>query len=196
MCKIANVHSGGVVGDILHFSGASVPSYALLCDGSAVSRSVYAPLFAVVGTTFGIGDGSTTFNVPNSLGKFLRGAGTNGAYSATLGASQVDATKPNGLSNSTSSISGTSGGPSNVAHYHGVTYGAYTGSTNSYGQPGDNFVAGTQGWAAPQNSGGVADQGIGSHTHSISGTAAAPTLIGDAETRPANVAVQHCIVYK
>lgn len=46
----------------------------LLCDGSAVSRETYADLFAVIGTTFGAGDGSTTFNLPDLRGRFIQGA--------------------------------------------------------------------------------------------------------------------------
>lgn len=51
-------------GSILLF-GMAVPSAYLQCDGSAVSRAGYADLFAAIGTTFGVGDGSTTFNLPN-----------------------------------------------------------------------------------------------------------------------------------
>ena len=50
----------------------------LLCDGSAVSRTTYADLFSVIGTTFGTGDGSTTFNLPNMIGRFPEGASTVG----------------------------------------------------------------------------------------------------------------------
>ena len=53
------------------------PAGYLFCGGQAVSRVTYAALFAIVGTTFGAGDGSTTFNVPELRGEFLRGAGTN-----------------------------------------------------------------------------------------------------------------------
>jgi microcystin-dependent protein len=52
-------------GSLLMWSTSSAPSGYLNCDGSAVSRSTYASLFSVVGTTFGSGDGSTTFNLPN-----------------------------------------------------------------------------------------------------------------------------------
>lgn len=45
--------------------GMAVPSAYLTCDGSAVSRAGYADLFSAIGTTFGVGDGSTTFNLPN-----------------------------------------------------------------------------------------------------------------------------------
>lgn len=53
------------------------PAGYLFCGGQAISRVTYAALFAVIGTTFGAGDGSTTFNVPELRGEFLRGAGTN-----------------------------------------------------------------------------------------------------------------------
>lgn len=55
------------------YAGSSAPSGYLLCDGSAVSRSTYEALFAVIGTTYGAGDGSTTFNLPNLKGRFWYG---------------------------------------------------------------------------------------------------------------------------
>lgn len=51
------------------YAGTTAPSGYLLCDGSAVSRTTYAALFAIIGTTYGVGDGSTTFNVPNLKGR-------------------------------------------------------------------------------------------------------------------------------
>ena len=54
-----------LTGALMMWPTASAPSGYLLCNGSAVSRTTYAALFAVVGTTFGAGDGSTTFNLPN-----------------------------------------------------------------------------------------------------------------------------------
>jgi hypothetical protein len=56
------------VGAILPYAGFSAPPGFLLCDGSAVSRQTYAALFSVIGTTYGAGDGSTTFNLPNLIG--------------------------------------------------------------------------------------------------------------------------------
>ena len=73
------------VGTVLWYTGETAPTGYLLCDGSAVSRTDYAALFAVVGTTFGAGDGSTTFALPDLRAKFIRGAGTSGNYSATFG---------------------------------------------------------------------------------------------------------------
>ena len=67
-----------VSGAILMWPTASAPSGYLACDGTAVSRSTYAALFAVVSTTFGTGDGSTTFNLPNYTNRM--------PYGTTLGA--------------------------------------------------------------------------------------------------------------
>jgi microcystin-dependent protein len=57
------------VGDIKLTARSSAPTNWLLCDGTAISRTVYALLFAAIGTTYGVGDGSTTFNVPNLKGR-------------------------------------------------------------------------------------------------------------------------------
>ncbi len=63
----------------------SAPDGWLLCDGSAVDRTTYADLFALIGETYGIGDGSTTFNLPDYRGQFLRGAGTHGSQTMANG---------------------------------------------------------------------------------------------------------------
>lgn len=74
-------------GIITPYGGATAPSGWLLCDGTAVSRETYADLFAVIGTAFGSGDGSTTFNVPDMRECTAKGAGL---YGGTVGA-HVDA---------------------------------------------------------------------------------------------------------
>lgn len=61
------------VGAVLWFAAPTAPSGFLVCNGAAVSRTAYADLFAVIGTTFGAGDGSTTFNLPDLRGEFIRG---------------------------------------------------------------------------------------------------------------------------
>lgn len=60
-------------GAIFTFPMTTTPTGYLVCDGSAVSRTTYADLFAILGTTYGAGDGSTTFNLPDYRGQFLRG---------------------------------------------------------------------------------------------------------------------------
>jgi len=64
-------------GSILMYGAATAPTGWLLCDGSAVSRTTYADLFAIIGTTFGVGNGSTTFNLPDLRDRFVVGAGTS-----------------------------------------------------------------------------------------------------------------------
>lgn len=71
------------------FAGSVVPQGYLLCDGSAVSRTTYADLFSVLGTTFGSGDGSTTFNIPNLGGRVPLCTSSSHALGTTGGASTV-----------------------------------------------------------------------------------------------------------
>jgi microcystin-dependent protein len=71
-------NNGSPTGTINMWPTATAPTGFLLCDGAAVSRSTYAALYAVVGTTFGSGDGSTTFNVPNYTNRM--------PYGTTIGA--------------------------------------------------------------------------------------------------------------
>lgn len=64
------------IGEITAFAGSTAPNGWLMCDGSAVSRTTYSKLFAVIGTTYGTGDGSTTFNLPDMRNRFPVGAGS------------------------------------------------------------------------------------------------------------------------
>lgn len=61
------------VGSVFHVAGSVAPTGYLIANGQAVSRATYATLFAVIGTTYGAGDGSTTFNLPDLRGEFIRG---------------------------------------------------------------------------------------------------------------------------
>jgi len=85
--------SGIPTGQIIHVALSSAPTGYLKANGAAVSRSTYAALFAAIGTTFGAGDGSTTFNVPDLRGEFVRGwDDSRGVDSArSLGSAQTDA---------------------------------------------------------------------------------------------------------
>ena len=65
------------VGTIQMYAGASAPSGWLLCNGQAVSRSTYSALFSVLGTAYGVGDGSTTFNLPDFRDRVAVGGGLN-----------------------------------------------------------------------------------------------------------------------
>ncbi|MDZ4726212.1 MAG: phage tail protein [Leptospira sp.] len=79
--QITDLVSGSVpVGTSIEFSGSTIPSGFLEEDGSAISRSTYSDLFAAIGTTYGVGDGSTTFNIPDHRGNSSRGVGTSSGY--------------------------------------------------------------------------------------------------------------------
>lgn len=72
-------------GGIMEFAGSTAPTGWLICDGQAVSRTTYADLYAIIGTTYGTGDGSTTFNVPNLKGKVPVGRNSSDTSFDTLG---------------------------------------------------------------------------------------------------------------
>ena len=81
--RIDNKDDGLPPGSMVPFAGTNVPKGYLLCNGAAVSRTTYAKLFAAIGTKWGVGDGSTTFNLPNSHRRFMEGttsAGEVGQY--------------------------------------------------------------------------------------------------------------------
>jgi microcystin-dependent protein len=76
------------------YAGSSAPTGWLLCNGAAVSRTTYADLFTAISTTFGTGDGSTTFNLPDCTGRVIAGkeaaatrltSAVSGVDGATLG---------------------------------------------------------------------------------------------------------------
>lgn len=84
------------IGTIAPYGGTSDPSYWLICDGRAISRTDYAALFGVIGTTYGAGDGSTTFNIPDFTGNVAVGASatldlgdTGGEATHTLTANEM-----------------------------------------------------------------------------------------------------------
>jgi microcystin-dependent protein len=79
-------------GTITSWSESTAPTGFLECAGAAVSRSTYAALFAVIGTTYGAGNGSTTFNVPDLTDKVVCGKSNNKNFASTGGANTVTPT--------------------------------------------------------------------------------------------------------
>lgn len=75
LTTLLNNTTGGITppGSVVAFSNTSAPTGYVKCNGAALSRTLYADLFAAIGTNFGGGDGSTTFNVPDLRGEFIRG---------------------------------------------------------------------------------------------------------------------------
>lgn len=75
--------TGMPTGALMPYAGSSAPTGYLMCDGSAVSRTTYAALFAVTSTTYGVGNNSTTFNLPDMRGRMPLGAGTGAGLNAS-----------------------------------------------------------------------------------------------------------------
>jgi microcystin-dependent protein len=72
------------IGAVLDFAGSSAPAGWLLCFGQAINRTTFASLFAVIGTTYGVGDGVTTFNLPDYRGRVTAGKDNMGGVPAGL----------------------------------------------------------------------------------------------------------------
>ncbi len=151
------------------FAGSSAPTGWLLCDGSTISRSTYSGLFAAIGTTYGVGDGSTTFRIPDLRGEFIRGldSGRGVDSGRSLGSAQSSANLSHNHTGSTSSSTHShSGSNSNTV--------GGAGSTQPYVLPGPA-------WPSTHNT-----SPDGSHTHSISSD-------GGNEARPRNIAMNYII---
>ena len=155
-----------LVGMIAPFGMSSVPTGWLACDGSAVSRSTYADLFTAIGTTWGAGDGSGTFALPDLEGAFLRGVGAHNTSNKADGSDFGDASRAvgsfendqmQGHKHASNACNDTSGGV-----FYGETSGTTVGS-NDTGVPKTDGTNGT-----PRS--------------------------GD-ETRPFNAGVKYCIKF-
>lgn len=150
-------------GVISAFGGASAPGGYLLCDGSAVSRSTYSNLFGAIATAYGIGDGSTTFNIPDLRGMFTRGvSGASGRDpdAASRTATNGGASGNNVGSTQTSAFASHSHGVTDFGHAHGIAFAGLSGSPGSIavGSGGSYLIPGATDFAATnisiQNSGG------------------------------------------
>jgi microcystin-dependent protein len=145
------------VGALMPFAGAAAPAGWLLCDGSAVNRTTFADLFNVIGVTYGAGDGSTTFNLPDLRGR------------AAIGKDNMGGVPVNRVTVGGSGISGTTLGAAGGAeavyldvnslppHAHpsppGWTFVIYNGSTGMY--------SGTAGGSPLHTIGGTGSAGGG-----------------------------------
>ena len=144
--------AGGVViggmptGSIIPFGGSTAPDGYLLCDGSAVSRSTYSALFAVIGTTYGPGDGNSTFNLPDS-GTGLVKAGDIPCKGNSISLGMTNGTNNGGIANGYTT--------NNTLAVWTGSYGANIGTTRS-----GNTVATDITWGIttdPTKSGIIAD---------------------------------------
>lgn len=162
-------------GTIISFAGAAIPTGWLLCDGSAVSRTTYSGLFTALASAWGSGDGSTTFNLPDLRGQFMRGvdgSAGNDPDNATRTASNAGGNTGNNVGTVESNGIG--------SHSHVLTVLATCAAGNT--PTTSNYIAGGAGTWGP----GTGCGGFVNNTTSISS-------IGGSETRPKNVYVNYII---
>ena len=114
MANLQDITNRSEVGAIKPWTKATAPAGYVLCDGAAISRTDYADLFAVISTTYGAGNGSTTFNVLNLEGKMPQGydgntynlAGTGGANTVTVSLTNNQAATSTTTNNQAVSVTG------------------------------------------------------------------------------------------
>ena len=125
--------SGLPTGAVVPFAGASAPSGHLLCYGQAISRSTYSDLFTAIGTTYGVGDGSSTFNIPDLRGRAVAGQDDMGGSSA------------NRLTGQTGGVNGDTLGGTGGAETHTLSAAELAAHTHVYSKgnvSGTNIAAG------------------------------------------------------
>ena len=130
-------------GMLMPYAGATAPTGWLLCYGQAISRTTYADLFAVVGTTYGNGDGSTTFNLPDLRGRVVAGKDDMGGSSANRLTSALNGDSLGASGGDEEHTLTTAQMPSHT-HYNDFS-GGFNSITGSGGSPG--YVSSTQGGA-------------------------------------------------
>jgi microcystin-dependent protein len=174
------------IGSVTAFAGSAAPSGWLMCGGQTVSRTQFSGLFLTIGTTYGAGDGSTTFALPDLRGRTIAGeddmggtaanrltTGGAGINGATLGAT--------GGSETVTLTSAQSGVP---AHGHGVT------STENYSSFGLGYLLNASGRSFSQvtaNPALVASIDGYSHTHTVNNNTAANASQAHTNTQPTMV---------
>ena len=181
--------AGVPTGAVFCMAVASVPSGYLECNGAAVSRTTYAALFAVIGEQYGAGNGSSTFNLPDLRGEFIRGF-DNGRGVDSGRSIATSQTADNQSHNHSINISGTAntksltGGIRKISegfNANGSASGVFTKT-----QDGTNSITGS---SSTSPVGGVDFDGSHDHTFSASGTSGN----NGSETRPRNIAMMYVI---
>jgi len=159
------------VGAVLPFAGTTAPTNFLVCDGSAVSRTDYANLFALIGESFGQGDNSTTFNIPDLRGRFVRGVD---------GSAGRD---PDKASRTSSATGGNTG--NNVGSVQGDAFEGHDHQGNYYGTNGNTTGNGPYTGVAAVSAGTA----LGPATSKVVAEGSST------ETRPINIYLNYIIRY-
>lgn len=170
-------------GAVFFFASGTLPNGYIICDGRAVSRTTYPALFVVCGTTFGSGDGATTFNVPNLIGKYTKGSATGGGTGGgtshihpgtnwrtgftNIGSTNNTDSAPSGTGNANGAPDGT-GTAGNHTHGGGSTGSTSIGHSHGIGSDGGHNHGGTGTQSGTYGSAGGGTGVTKTHSHSIS----------------------------
>ena len=160
-----------VAGEVTAYAGSSAPAGWLLCYGQAVSRTTYADLYATTGDTYGSGDGSTTFNLPDLRGRVVAGQDDMGGVSANRLTNQSGGLDGDTLGDTGGSETHTLTEAQLAQHDHGLSAASVASAGvhshiipgNDSGEPGYGAAAG----AHPSLT--TTTSAAGSHTHTLSG---------------------------
>jgi microcystin-dependent protein len=176
------------IGIVMDYAGATAPTGWLLCYGQAISRTTYASLFAVIGTVFGVGDGSTTFNLPDARGRVIAGKDNMGGTAASR------------LTTASGGVAGTTLGAVGGSETHTLTTAQipahiHTGTTGSsgnhshtvaYNSVGDGFGS-NFGMSAASGASTKTTSTAGAHTHTFTTDSGGGTGGAHANVQPTMV---------
>jgi microcystin-dependent protein len=195
-----DIQSPALVGQVAYFAMSTAPTGWLKCNGNAVSRASYASLFQKISTTYGSGDGSTTFTLPDLRGEFLRGwdDGRNIDTSRSFASAQTAAMLDHTHTGTTTSGEGTHTHTiTDPGHTHQCGTGTWDTTANTNGV--DRFPDFSDNGPSPNASTKSKTTGISintansAHTHTM--TTGNPSTGGGTETRPRNIALLACIKF-
>lgn len=182
-------------GTIISSAAAVTPQGYLYCNGAAVSRTVYSALFNAIGTAYGVGDGSTTFNVPDARGYFLRGqsdgtgndpdAGSRTAAAGGATGDNVGSYQGHEIYTHNHSQNAHNHTLNDPGHFH--TYRDREGLTNAAAGAGSNNLL----FDNPADN--ISNSSTASTGISLNAATATNIATGGNETRPLNVYVRHYI---
>jgi microcystin-dependent protein len=170
-------------GSVTSFAGPNAPAGWLICDGSLVSRTTYADLFAAIGTAHGSGDGSTTFQLPDYRGRFLRGADNMGTGAAGRDPNAATRTASNAGGNTGNTV-GSVQADAAQGHYHNFSGGFNWGDAASAPA---TYVQATSGLS------GSADLSARNYPNSLRSDGTNGTPRTSSESRPQNAYVEYII---
>ena len=210
-------------GALMYYATTNIPSGWLFCDGSAVTRATYASLYSAIGTTYGSGDGSTTFNLPDLRGQFIRSwAGSTSTEAVVTGSISGTTLTVSAWTSGVLRVNQTISGTGVTANTRITALGTGTGQVGTYTVDTSQTVASTTITSSVADAGrtaGSIQPGLfKSHNHGMknagnpnlnsqsqvfaynsnpNGNAPAYNWFeGAAETRPVNLAMAICISYQ